>query len=110
MPKPAFNRNTAIDYLNRDIVNIKNDIANLSKIVRDGNGQPSLTQQVTTINNDLKHVTEELKNEIRELKETSHHCRILSEEKSNVTWQFKAAIWVALISSVTSISLQLISK
>lgn len=109
MPKTTF-RNTAIDYLNRDIVNIKTDITNLSKIVRDGNGQPSLIQQVSTLANDLKHLNDELKHEIQELKNTAQHCRALSEEKSNLTWQFKTAVLVALISSLTSVVLHLLSK
>ena len=36
--KESEDRNTAIDYLNRDIVNIKNELQTLNKLVRDGNG------------------------------------------------------------------------
>ena len=102
MPK-VNNRNTAIDYLNRDIVNIKNELKEISKIVRDGNGQPPLTQQVATITNDLKHLTEELKIKLDEIKEAN--CRNHEEavERSKVSWQFKSAIWVAVISGITSI-------
>ena len=110
MPKATNSRNTAIDYLNRDIVNVKNELNNLSKIVRDGNGQPSLVQQVITVNNDLKHISEELKSEIQDLKHTAHQCRMISEEKDKLSWQFKTAILVALISSFTSIILQILSK
>ena len=110
MPRALNNRNTAIDYLNRDIVNVKAELTNLSKIVRDGNGQPSLVQQVITVNNDLKHISEELKSEIQDLKHTTHHCRLVSEEKDKLSWQFKTAIFVALISSFTSIILQVLSK
>ena len=57
-------RNTAIDYLNREIVNIKHDIEGLSKLIRDGNGSPSLIQQVTTLNIEMRNVQEELKKEL----------------------------------------------
>lgn len=110
MSKTSSNRNTAIDYLNRDIVNVKNEVANLSKIVRDGNGQPSLIQQVITVSNELKHLNEDLREEIKQLKETTHSCKQLSSEKDKLSWQFKTAIFVALISSFTSVILQILSK
>lgn len=110
MSKTSTNRNTAIDYLNRDIVNVKNEVTNLSKIVRDGNGQPSLVQQVVTLSNELKHLNEDLREEIKQLKEATHTCREISSEKDKISWQFKTAIFVAVISSFTSIILQLLSK
>ena len=110
MSKTSTSRNTAIDYLNRDIVNVKNEVANLSKIVRDGNGQPSLVQQVVTLSNELKHLNEDLREEIKQLKVATHTCREISSEKDRLSWQFKTAIFVALISSFTSIILQVLSK
>ena len=84
MPKANSNRNTAIDYLNRDIVNVKAELKEISKIVRDGNGQPPLIQQVATITTDLKHVNEELKREIDDIKEATRHCREASAEKDRL--------------------------
>lgn len=110
MSKTSSSRNTAIDYLNRDIVNVKNEVANLNKIVVTGNGQPSLIQQVVTVNNELKHLNQDLREEIKHLKETTHTCKELSAEKDKLSWQFKTAIFVALISSFTSIILQILSK
>ena len=46
MARTAAEKNTAIDYINRDIVNVKTELQTLSKLIRDGNGQPSIMQQV----------------------------------------------------------------
>ncbi len=110
MLKNTNTRNTAIDYLNRDIVNVKNDITNLSKIVRDGNGQPSLIQQVSTISNDVKHLKTELDQEIQSLKDQTRYCLEKKNQRDNLTWQFKTAVIVAVISSITSIILQILPK
>jgi len=104
------NRNTAIDYINRDIVSIKNEVQNLSKLLRDGNGQPSIMQQVTTLSNDLVHLEGELKKDIYELRENITHCRHASSEKDKLSWQFKTAVLVALISSITSVLIVLLNK
>ena len=98
-------RNTAIDYLNRDIVNIKNELETLNKHVRDGNGQPSLMQQVSTLTSDLSHFQKEVCLEIKELKEmiASNHKAI--SEKNKLNWQFKTAVLVALLSSITTLTM-----
>ena len=101
-------RNTAIDYINRDIINIKNELQTLNKLVRDGNGQPSLLQQVTMMRTDLDHLESELKEAIHDLKETVKNHHEFSVEKNKSTWQFKSVIWAALISGITSIVLHLI--
>ncbi len=53
--------NDAIDYINRDIVNVKEELRTISKLVRDGNGQPSLMQQVTMLQSDIGRIEVELK-------------------------------------------------
>jgi len=100
-------RNTAIDYLNREIVNIKHDIEVLSKLIRDGNGSPSLIQQVTTLNIEMRNVQEELKKELSELKDMIKSGRQSNAEKDRNSWQFKTAIAVVMISSLTSIYLNM---
>ena len=100
-------RNTAIDYLNREIVNIKHDIEVLSKLIRDGNGSPSLIQQVTTLNIEMRNVQEELKKELSELKDMIKSGRQSNAEKDRNSWQFKTAIAVVVISSLTSIYLNM---
>lgn len=101
--KAAEDRNTAIDYLNRDIVNIKTDIAMLNKLVRDGNGQPSLLQQVATMRSEISHFEAEMRESIHDLKQSieSHHRTTL--ETNRMSWQFKASLTVAIITSLTSI-------
>lgn len=95
--------NDAIDYINRDIVNVKNELQVLSKLVRDGNGQPSLIQQVNTISNRLDNVEMNLTKGISELKTSIEAHQKTIAEKSAVSWQLKVAILVACISSATSI-------
>ena len=56
MARTPTERNTAIDYINRDIVNIKTELQGLSKLIRDGNGQPSLMQQVATLSSEIIHL------------------------------------------------------
>ena len=56
MARTSTGRNTAIDYINRDIVNIKTELQGLSKLIRDGNGQPSLMQQVATLSSEIIHI------------------------------------------------------
>jgi len=104
MPKKATeDRNTAIDYLNRDIVNIKTELQNLNKLVKDGNGQPSLIQQVTALTVNFNHMQTETKTAIDDLKQTmcEHHKATIERNKMN--WQFKTAIMVAFIGSITSL-------
>lgn len=107
-------RNTAIDYINRDIVNVKLELQTLNKLVRDGNGQPSLMQQVAKIDSDLEHLELDLKEDLNSLKaeladikdamKTHHEYAV---EKNKTSWQFKSAVWVALITSITSVIIHL---
>lgn len=97
--------NEAIDYINRDIVNVKEDLRTISKLVRDGNGQPSLMQQVTILQSDIGRIEVELKEQILNLQTTVDNFRVKEKERNTLTWQFKTAIAVALISSFTSIYL-----
>jgi hypothetical protein len=101
-------RNTPIDYINRDIVSVKDQIAVLSKLVRDGNGQPSLIQQTATLGNEISHLKVDLQKEIFELKTMVGDCHRNSQAKDRLSWHSKTAIWVALISSITSIFLHYI--
>lgn len=107
-------RNTAIDYINRDIVNIKTELQVLNKLVRDGNGQPSLMQQVASISAELNHFETDVKEALADLKETVsryHNEAVQKEaEKDTNAWQFKGALAVALISSVTSIIVTIFNK
>ena len=97
--------NDAIDYINRDIVNVKEDLRLLSKLVRDGNGQPSLIQQVTMLQSDIGRIEVELKEQLINLQSSIDTCKAKDKERSTLNWQFKTAIAVALISSFTSIYL-----
>jgi len=119
--KTTPDRNTAIDYINRDIVNVKEDLANISKIVRDGNGHPSLMQQVATINSDLLHLRSELDSKITETREyiqavhdelqiSVNKCDAKHKEKQGLHWHMQTAIWVALISSVTDLLIHFFGK
>jgi hypothetical protein len=108
MPRKASERNTAVDYINRDIVNIKMELQNLNKLVRDGNGQPSLMQQVTMISADLGHLEAEIKEAIHDLKQAVKNHHEFSVEKNKMSWQFKSAVWVALITSFSSVAIHLI--
>ena len=100
-------RNTAIDYINREIINIKHDIEVLSKLIRDGNGSPSLIQQVAILNIEMRNVQEELKKELSELKDMVKSNRQIHVEREKNSWQFKTAIAVVLLSSLTSIYLNM---
>lgn len=95
--------NDAIDYINRDIVNVKEDLRTISKLVRDGNGQPSLMQQVTMLQSDIGRIEIEIKEQIITLQTSVDNFRAKEKERNTLTWQFKSAIAVALISSFTSI-------
>lgn len=103
-------KNTAIDYINRDIVNVKLELQVLNKLVRDGNGQPSLMQQVSKIGSDLEHLRVNIKEDFDEIKGSmkSHHDYAV--ERNKVSWQSKSVIWVALISGITSVTLHLIKS
>ena len=100
--------NEAIDYINRDIVNVKEDLRTISKLVRDGNGQPSLIQQVTILQSEIGRLEIELKEQIINLQAGLDACRARDKERNALNWQFKTAIAVALITSVTSIYLHYI--
>lgn len=97
--------NDAIDYINRDIVNVKEELRTISKLVRDGNGQPSLMQQVTMLQGDINRIEIDLKEQILNLQTSVENFRTKEKERNSLAWQFKTAIAVALISSFTSIYL-----
>lgn len=104
MVRAIVEKNTAIDYINRDIVNVKTELQTLSKLIRDGNGQPSIMQQVATMNIEMSL----LKTELHDLKE-SIDCYVQGNAQRDViSWQFKAAVYVALISSVTTLIMKVI--
>ena len=118
---PTIERNTIIDYINRDIVNVKEEVHTLSKIVRDGNGHPSLMQQVATLNNDIAHLRAEIDgrfNETRDLLEVHYEelhnsvskCTARHNEEKKMDWQFKTAVWVSLIGSITSLLMHFFGK
>lgn len=95
--------NEAIDYINRDIVNVKNELQTISKLVRDGNGQPSLIAQVTSLNSDMERLSSEFKTELKNLQESVDGIKKSIDEKNTLSWQFKTALILALITSFTSI-------
>ena len=100
--------NEAIDYINRDIVNVKEDLRTISKLVRDGNGQPSLIQQVTMLQSEIGRLEVEVKEHLINLQAGLDACKVKDKERSTLNWQFKTAIAVAIISSFTSIFLHYI--
>lgn len=95
--------NEAIDYINRDIVNVKNELQTISKLVRDGNGQPSLIAQVTSLNSDMERLSSEFRTELKNLQESINGVKKSIDEKNTLSWQFKTALILALITSFTSI-------
>lgn len=105
MPKKITpeDRNTAIDYLNRDIVNIKTELQLLNKVVKDGNGQPSLIQQVTALTINLNHLQHEMVVAIDDLKQTMCEHHKVATKNNSMNWQFKTAVWVAFISSMSTL-------
>ena len=102
--------NDAIDYINRDIVNVKNEIHTLNKLVRDGNGQPSLMLQVSTLQGNIGLLEATVREEISQLANSINSLKREAEEKNKLTFQLKTAIIVALISSATSIFIHFYSK
>lgn len=104
MVRTAAEKNTAIDYINRDIVNVKTELQTLSKLIRDGNGQPSIMQQVATMNLEMSL----LKDELHNLKESIDCYTKFNENKETISWQFRAAVYVALISSVTTLIMKVL--
>ena len=105
MPRKSASeeRNTAIDYLNRDIVNIKTELQILNKVVKDGNGQPSLIQQVTALTINLNHLQHEMAVAIDDLKQTMCEHHKVATKNNSMNWQFKTAVWDAFISSMSTL-------
>lgn len=104
MVRTTTEKNTAIDYINRDIVNVKTELQTLSKLIRDGNGQPSIMQQVAATNIEMSL----LKDELHSLRESIDSYVQNNTKKEVMSWQFKAAVYVALISSVTTLIMKVI--
>ena len=102
--------NDAIDYINRDIVNVKEDLRTISKLVRDGNGQPSLIQQVTMLQSDISRLEIDIKEQIINLQSSVDAIKSKEKERNTLTWQFKTAIGVAIITSFTSIFLHYVDN
>jgi len=91
--------NVEFNVLDRDIQHLKEELQVLSKLLRDGNGQPSIMQQISILNTEITG----LRNDLFELKESLHYWKDSQDNKESMSWQFKTAIFVALISSVTSL-------
>lgn len=110
MARTATGKNSAIDYINRDIVNVKNELHTLSKLVRDGNGQPSLIQQVAGLNSKVEGIEHTLTQELDSLHAKVAACKALHSGKEEMPWQYRSAIIVALITSLTSIIIHFANK
>lgn len=104
MVRTTTEKNTAIDYINRDIVNVKTELQTLSKLIRDGNGQPSIMQQVAATNIEMSL----LKDELHSLRESIDSYVQNNTNKEVISWQFKAAVYVALISSMTTLIMKVL--
>ncbi len=102
--------NEAIDYINRDIVNVKSELQTISKLVRDGNGQPSLIQQVATLHNEISHLDVKLTAQLNDLTESVDNIKKTNLESTNLSWQFKAVVVAALLSSLTSLVIHFTSN
>lgn len=102
--------NDVIDYINRDIVNVKTELHTISKLVRDGNGQPSLMQQVSTLQNDITHLEGEMNDRFNEIQKSIDMVREAYNEKQKLSWQFKTMMAVALLSSITSLTIHFTSQ
>lgn len=89
----------SFEILDRDIYHLKSELQVLSKLLRDGNGQPSIMQQISSINTEIIGI----RNDLCELKDSIQFWRESESNKESMSWQFKTAIFVALISSVTSL-------
>jgi hypothetical protein len=89
----------SFEVLDRDITHLKNELQVLSKLLRDGNGQPSIMQQISSINTEMVG----LRNDLYELRDSIQYWRDSEANKESMSWQFKTAILVALMSSVTSL-------
>lgn len=94
------------DLLDRDIQHLKGELQVLSKLLRDGNGQPSIMQQISSINTEITG----LRNDMCELKDSIHFWKDNEVQKESMSWQFKTAIFVALISSITSLIINFIKQ
>ena len=110
MSRPATGKNSAIDYINRDIVNVKNELHTLSKLVRDGNGQPSLIQQVAGLCGKVESIECTLSQELDNLHAKVAACKAHSSNKEEMSWQYRSAIIVSLITSLTSIIIHFANK
>ena len=102
-----MSRNTAIDYVNRDIVSVKKDIEVLSKLIRDGNGTPSLIQQVTTLNIEMSVMQDDLRKGMTAMTDDISYIRKLVSDHEKSAWQFKTAVILAILSSFTTIYVQM---
>lgn len=97
---------TSFEVLDRDIQHLKSELYVLSKLLRDGNGQPSIMQQISSINTEIVGI----RNDLCELKDSLHYWRESESNKESMSWQFKTAIFVALISSVTSLIINFVKQ
>jgi hypothetical protein len=78
-------------------------------------------QQVATLNNDIAHLRAEIDgrfNETRDLLEVHYEelhnsvskCTVRHNEEKKMDWQFKTAVWVSLIGSITSLLMHFFGK
>ena len=89
--------------LKQNDLNIKTELQILNKVVKDGNGQPSLIQQVTALTINLNHLQHEMAVAIDDLKQTMCEHHKVATKNNSMNWQFKTAVWVAFISSMSTL-------
>lgn len=91
------------------------DVSKLEKIIRDGNGTPSLTSQVLLLNEKIKTLDS--------IGQTLHESKLLGEKFKNLessisevktqiekTAQLRWAVWLAVLSGIFSIAAVIIQR
>lgn len=96
--------NTAVERLSvieSDVAHIKQDVESLCKVVRDGNGQPSMIHRLTNLEQVVKNNKKDIE-EVREHANTIVAAKALS--KSQVMAGLAGMIITALLSSMALIA------
>ncbi len=96
--------NTAVERLSvieSDVSHIKQDVESLCKVVRDGNGQPSMIHRLTNLEQVVKNNKKDIE-EVREHANTIVAAKALS--KSQVMAGLAGMIITALLSSMALIA------
>lgn len=93
----------ALAAFSNELKNLREDADSLSKIIRDGNGQPSLVTQVSLLDNDIDNLKKENEWMAERLKDIDSSNKLEKRENRGQNLKFYGSLIPALLALIAAI-------